>query len=210
MNLRQLLKDRKLEILRKVWHALNGLTVVAIYQFDFLSKNNMSRILIGILFLSVLSEYVRLSNRDINLKIKKYFNLIMRKREYEGVSGIPFYLAGCCFSITFFSKTIAVISILNLALGDPFASFCGRKWGHLSFKFKNGKSYIGFVSSMILCSLVSYIYLKFFSPPQKYGILFAAGSCGFTGAISELISFIDDNLFVPVFSSIVLYIFFNA
>jgi len=74
------------------------------------------------------------------------------------LSGMVYYMAGITISVAAFPKRVAVLSILYLALGDPFASTLGIKYGKLGPRFSNGKSLIGSVGGFAICAGTTALY----------------------------------------------------
>ena len=195
----------KLEILRKAWHLLFGVALVSVYQLDVISKNNILLVLLVSFFVVFSLELIRSQVKTVNRICVKLMQPIMRKTEVSGISGMPFYLLGCFVSIYFFTKNVAILSILFLAVGDPFASFVGKKLGKFSFKFNSGKSLIGFLACFAICATITYYYLRFSQYQHNLLILSLIG--GITGAMAELMSVVDDNLFIPICSGLVFSLF---
>lgn len=197
---------KKTEIFRRIFHLLVGGIVSCLYYFDFFSRNQLLIALSAAFALVIFIEHFRAENPKLNAFCLRFLKLIVRKKEIKGLSGIPFYLFGCFFVILVFNKSIALLSILFLAAGDPTAGLFGKLFGHWSFKFDNGKSYIGFVSSSIVCSLLTYSYYRYCLPiiPLDSKFIAFCMIAGLIGGVSELISFIDDNSFIPIFSGLLL------
>ncbi|MBI4924881.1 MAG: hypothetical protein HY843_03070 [Bdellovibrio sp.] len=111
--------------------------------------------------------------------------------------------------IALFPKTIAVLSILLLAFGDPIASLFGNLFGKLSIQFKNGKTLIGSLAGICICSVVSYIFLDLTMELPKHALFQLSLFAGLAGGLSELLPFkIDDNFSVPVISGFVIWFCF--
>jgi diacylglycerol kinase (CTP) len=197
-------KKKNFEILRKCWHTFSGLLVAGIYRSGYLSKSHFLTGLSLLLCVSLIVEYLRTTDDRINKRIIQLMKPVMRRRELTEVSGVPYYLFGCLVVSLLFSQTIAILSILYLAIGDSFASFCGRKWGNLSFKFKNGKSLIGLGGAILSSSIVGYFYLATYCHFTPKNTILISCLGGIIGGVAESISFLDDNLFVPIFSGICL------
>lgn len=53
---------------------------------------------------------------------------------------------------------MAVLSVLYLALGDPFASTLGIKFGKLGPRFPNGKSLVGSLCGFVICMATTALY----------------------------------------------------
>ena len=78
-----------------------------------------------------------------------------------------YYMAGITISVAAFPKRVAVLSILYLALGDPFASTMGIKYGKLGPRFSNGKSLIGSVGGFAICAVTTGLY---FAPSLQVSV----------------------------------------
>lgn len=76
------------------------------------------------------------------------------------LSGMVYYLAGVTLAVAAYPKKVGVLAILFLALGDPFASTMGIKFGKLGPRFANGKSLIGSLAGLTICALTTAIYFS--------------------------------------------------
>jgi dolichol kinase len=116
--------------------------------------------------------------------------------------GTTNFLIANLFCIIFFSKSIAIASLVFLTYGDAMATIIGKKYGRIRF-FK-GKSLIGTASFFITCLALG-IGMKFL-PGLELGfpvILIGA----FVAAIVELLPIpLDDNLTVAPVTCIVMEI----
>jgi CDP-diglyceride synthetase len=71
-----------------------------------------------------------------------------------------YYLAGVTLTVAAYPKKVGVLAILFLALGDPFASTMGIKFGKFGPRFSNGKSLIGTLAGLTICALTTAIYFS--------------------------------------------------
>jgi dolichol kinase len=205
------IKEKKdLHLFRKFFHMLPGLLLIYLIQFK-VYPTYLIIVVLGFLFLiSALIESIRIKYRKVNelaIGISKYF---IRKEELKELSGIPFYIAGCFISLLAFGKDIASLSILYLAIGDPVASFFGILWGEHSKKFKNGKSLIGTLGNIAICTCLTIIYgtVQGWDLQIIYQIsLFGGMISGFTEAFAP--EEINDNVFIPVVSALLLSMVFS-
>lgn len=144
-------------------------------------------------------DLVRMRFDNVNQIVLKVLGPFMRKSEESGFSGLPFYALGAGLSILFFSKHIALISILFLVFADPIASFVGVNLG--KDKILPNKSLQGTMASFFVCYLVSFLYIAELGV-ENFNLIVFSLCAGVVGAISELASAfnIDDNLTIPVIS----------
>lgn len=144
-------------------------------------------------------DLIRMRFDNVNQIVLKVLGPFMRKSEESGFSGLPFYALGAGLSILFFSKHIALISILFLVFADPIASFVGVNLG--KDKILPNKSLQGTMASFFVCYLVSFLYITELGV-ENFNLIVFSLCAGVVGAISELASAfnIDDNLTIPVIS----------
>eukprot|EP00960_Hanusia_phi_P030355 748539-Hanusia_phi.AAC.1 len=161
------LKTKKnLHLSRKIFHTTSGVIMASLYEF-WLSREVALLLLIPGFFVFFIAESFRVNfpKHPMSILFFRLFARLARSYEIERRSGIVFYLAGVLACVFLFPKPIAVLSILFLAFGDPFASLCGMNWGSLGPRFSNGKSFIGSFGGMVACSLITFLYfLRSLSP----------------------------------------------
>lgn len=103
---------------------------------------------------------------------------------------------------------------------DTAASFVGRRWGHYTYKFSNGKSLAGTLGAITVGSIAAYIFwgsglLK--HDPENASWIEEKSALslptliiltGIIGGASELIDLwgLDDNLVIPLLTGIMLRI----
>ncbi len=144
----------------------------------------------------------------LNVKVIKDnfpLNPILRKHERTQLSGSCFFSLGCTIAIWKFPPAIAMTSILFLVLGDMSAAIIGRSFGGDYAVVKLGregkKSVEGSLAMLFTCCIVGF---SIFSRVhlREYPVL--------TGAIvATLVELyepfgLNDNLTIPVFSSLAL------
>lgn len=204
----QPLKAKKdLHLLRKFWHSLPGLALVVFIHLQIIPLFVLIPLL-GLAFIIVAAlELLRLNYRQFNKLTIKFSRHIIRREELRQISGIPFYLGSCFLVLLIFNVHIAQLSILYLALGDPFASFMGIKFGGDSYKFANGKSIIGTLGAISICMISTMVYGTLINWPLST-IFPLAFFGGLAGGLSETFALedINDNLFIPLVSATVLSI----
>lgn len=205
------IKEKKdLHLLRKFFHMLPGLFIVYLVQAQVFTHVKLMLLLGFCFILSLIVDTIRIKYNTINKMAIGLSKYIIRKEEIKEFSGIPYYLGGCFLVLLAFNKDIASLSILYLAIGDPFASFMGIQWGQESAKFKNGKSLVGTIGGIICCIIITMLYgtYKEWDLNSLYAISFFGG---LAGGLSETFSFeeLNDNFFIPFVSAVVLSIVFS-
>ncbi len=133
----------------------------------------------------ILSEAVRLRAKSVPF-ITRFTLAMSHEDESPRLVVAPVYLAvGVVLSLLVFPKNIAYASITIIAVGDPVASYVGRKLGRIHVRQKTLE---GFIAGWI----VSFAAALLWVPPH----LALAGSV--TGMLLELLGLLDDNLTIPI------------
>ena len=180
------------ELLRKSIH-LSGLTLPVIYLF--LDKPTML-VIIGILTgLALTVELVKWLSPHFGAFFFRIFTPLLRKHERKGaVTGATYYLMSAFLCIFFFAKTLAIVCIFFMVLGDMAAALVGEKWGRT--KLLGSKSLEGSAACFIVCVAIALVQLN--------PIIAVIGA--FVATVVELIPVpIDDNLTVPLISGAVMH-----
>lgn len=196
---------KNLHILRKIWHMMPGLAISIILIQGFISQETLQDIFLKTTIFVIISDYLRLRNRKLNKIFIKYFRLVIRKEEFFAPSGIGAYVGAIAIVLFFFPRNVAALSILFLAFGDPFASFCGIFFrGHpMNYRFENGKSLFGLMGAGVACLVVTLVVgLTIFKWPLA--LSYAIGSIG--GIIVGCVETFqpeeyNDNLIIPIVSA---------
>lgn len=190
-----------LHLLRKVWHMGTGLTGLFAYSISGLEAKPMALILFCIALTGFAVEFTRLRSPAINKIAIKLMGPFMRESEANSMSGFPFYALGVAISLFFFEEKLAILGILFLVFSDPISSAVGILFG--KDKILGGKKSIqGAAAGFVTCYMLTLFYTLNFAP-MTYSLLGFALVAGIIGSISELLSiFIDDNLTVPIISTL--------
>ncbi|NBX93676.1 MAG: hypothetical protein EBQ85_10650 [Proteobacteria bacterium] len=191
---------------RKFYHLMMGLMCFSLYAFVL----NREEALLALLLIGgsfMMADVLRLKSSTMNTLILKYFGKIMRREELRSISGNSFYILGLIVVVALFSKTIVLLSVLFLAVGDPIAAIVGTQWGR--HKITARKSLEGAVANFLASGFASFLlgitYLKL----DLHHSLFLALLGGMVSTIVELIPApIDDNFTIPVGSALLLSVVF--
>lgn len=199
-----------LHLARKFFHFSMGMAIVLVYLLTGMSSSVGVIVLASILGMCLLMETARLKIPSVNERVMKVMGPVMRSSEEGGLSGVPYYLASALLVIGLFPKTVAMLGLMYLAVGDPVASLFGITYGHKGPRFKSGKSLIGTLAGILACSAVTFAYLRIlnYSAPE-FGWIVLLG--GIIGGTAEMIPLeIDDNFSIPILSGFGLWFVFLA
>jgi len=149
------------------------------------SESTVVMVLVATTAVYILSEALRLRGKRVPLVTR--FTLVMsRDDESSHLVVSPIYLAvGVVLSLLAFPKNIAYASITIAAVGDPVASYVGRKLGRIHVKQKTLE---GFAAGLIVSFAAALLWVS------PYFAL--AGSIA--GMLVELLGILDDNLTIPI------------
>ena len=180
------------ELLRKSIHLL-GLTLPVIYLF--FDKSTIL-VFMGILVAAaMIVEFVKWISPRFGGFFFRIFTPLLRSHERKGaVTGATYYLISAFLCILFFAKTLAIICIFFMVLGDMAAALVGKMWGKT--KLLAGKSLEGSAACFVVCAVIALVKLN--------PVIAIVGAL--VATIVELIPFpIDDNLTVPLISGAVMH-----
>ena len=183
---------------RKVFHVLGIGTVAVAYALTPVEPFTAAAIMSVFGALFILLDASRFFIPALNNKVKRDFGPLMRDYELDGLSGSSWFLVSAVISLALFPKTAAALGILCLAVGDPFASFVGVKWGRT--KLPGNKSLEGSLALVGICTVAGTILLvgtAGVAPLSALGLAFAtAVAAAFAEALP--IKKVDDNFVVPL------------
>jgi phytol kinase len=178
---------------RRVFHAMNGLTLVGILVVLDPPWAGTVAALGGLTLLLFLSDLVRFSVPSLNRLFFRLLRPFASPREAQGVASSTWYIAGCFLAVAVFPREVAVASILVLALADSVASYVGRRWGRRPFG-------TGSVEGSAVFFVVAFMILV---PLAGWGV--AAVAAGITALVERTPWPLDDNITVPLASGLVLW-----
>ena len=180
------------ELLRKSIH-LSGLILPVIYLF--LDKPTML-VLMGIVTgFALVVELMKWLSPPFGEFFFQIFASLLRTHERKGaITGATYYLISAFLCIFLFAKTLAIVCIFFMILGDMAAALVGKKWGRT--KLLGRKSLEGSAACFVVCVTIALVKLN--------PVIAIVGAL--VATIVELIPFpIDDNLTVPLISGAVMH-----
>lgn len=186
--------------LRRVYHLGMGLFCFLLYAF-WLEKET------AIYWVAVLGgplicfDFLRLNSYRVRHWVLRNFGPLMRRNEILQVSGNTFFILGLFCAVAFFSKPIALLSILYLAVGDPLAAYVGTRFGRT--KLWSGKSLEGSLANALSGFIVTSVFFAFYLGKPSAVVLISGVAGAYVSTSSELAPLeIDDNLSIPLLSAI--------
>ncbi len=201
-------KRNDLHVARKIWHAVGVMVIFLLYQY---LPDTQALLILGFTWVFALGlDIVRLRNRKVNDIVLAAFHPVMRDSEIHRFAGTTYLLTGALIVLIFFPRPIVNLAFLFLAFADPIASYFGIRFG--KDRIFEGKSIQGTLAAVVVCTIISLIYLYSFNILLDR-LLLVSLLGGIIGGLAELIQIgkLDDNLTLPVFSAtgltIVFYLF---
>jgi dolichol kinase len=138
----------------------------------------------------------------------KFFSVMLRNHEVERrklrINGASWLLAADVIVIIVFPKYIAITGMLLLSLSDSFSGILGRLYGKK--KYSENRSYVGTFTFFIVGLLIVIFTPKYFYNSTEY--LIAAIAVFLTTIADSLNLPADDNLIIPIISSVLLYVLY--
>lgn len=172
---------------RRVFHAFTGLTFAAVLYLLTSTPNQARWLFGGLLVVLLAADIARLTIPSLNLAFFRMFRLFASPRELAKIASSTWYVVGVLILCLFFPTGTWVPAVLVLALGDPSASYVGRRWGRRKL---GGGTVLGSAAFYGVTAIV----LAFFCP-LPVALLVAA--C--VAAVEALPRFVvDDNVTIPV------------
>lgn len=184
---------------RRVFHAANGSVMVGLLATATLTREQLLVIVALALLGALAIDVLRLRVTAVQHLFFRFLSSLASPREAVGIASSTWYLAGVLVALLAFPLDVAMASILVLALGDPAASYVGRRWG------RHRVPGDGSVEGTAVFWFVSLVVLLAFFPPH-HAIL---GSL--VATVVERIPWpLDDNFTLPVGTGLALVLIGSA
>jgi dolichol kinase len=184
------------ELLRKTTH-LAGFFLPLIYIV--LDKSTMLLIVGCLAGIAVIVEFLKWVSAPFRDFFFRIFKFILRTHEQKGaITGATYYIISILLCIFFFEKSVAIVCIFFIILGDTAAALVGRRWGRT--KLIGNKSLEGSAACFAVCAVITLFWVN--------PIIGLAGA--FVATLVELLPLrIDDNLTMPLISGAVMQLMVN-
>ena len=190
-------KRQKTEVIRSFFHLGSGLTIVLIYGLTKVSWQ-WSLIILGAIALFLVSgDILRQFIPKLSRLAVRSFGVIMRQEEKTNLAATTYYIIGCWFTLLLFTRLIACISILFLAIGDIMVKIIREV-----YQERNSRCVILKIMGVnfLVCFSLGWLILTMVEMPHPFlpSILGALGA-----SLTEMVPKID-NFTIPIFSGLLL------
>ena len=185
------------ELRRKSIHLL-GLILPILYVF---TTRHTATIAVGALLAIALGvELLKVLLPAFRVMFMRIFSPILRSQERRGgLTGATYYLIGSFLCVLLFDKTLAIVCLCFLTLGDLFAALIGKQWGRI--KLFSRKSLEGSLACFIVCTAVALLI-------GLHPIVAIVGALVAT-LIELLPTGVDDNVTIPLISGLAMHLLIN-
>lgn len=201
----QIKSSRKdLQIPRRIFHICGGISIALLYGL-FLSHSSAVHILGLFACLFYIFEQIRINYPEYSAKLNPASKYFMRAEEQLKESAMIPYMVGILLTIISFPKSVAICSILTLGMADPLSAIVGIKFGkHQWVEEKTIEGSLAFFLSCFFCILFP-LLLGSNNPTTSVFIVSLLTSL-MVSSFEMLPIKIDDNLTIPIFTAICLWI----
>ena len=187
---------------RNFYHLGLGLLFPLGYYFGH--KPGATIFISTLFILMLVFEIERFSYPGFNRWIFEHFGSLVKSKERFQPIGTTYFLLGALLTVILFPHYIAVASLTFLAVGDVAAAVVGERYGRIKIRNKSLEGTITF----FITALVAGFALMQLPRMQMEGLNLQLVIWGaLTATLVEFLSFkIDDNLTVPILTSLVMKI----
>ncbi len=188
---------------RRLFHMLCGIAVAFMYQVLF--THSQAVYLLGFIACIVyIFEQVRVNYPELANTFWLPSRYLLRAEEQLKESAQVPYMMGLLLTLLSFPKTIAIASILTLAIADPLSAIIGIRYGkNRIVKHKSLEGSAAFFLGCLGSLLISFSLNTELTLPFIILSIFIA----FIVSIFEMIPIkIDDNLTIPLFTAAITWI----
>ena len=182
------------ELRRKSIHLL-GLVLPILYVF---TTQHTATIAVGALLTIALGvELLKALLPAFRGMFMRIFSPMLRSQERRGgLTGATYYLIGSFLCILLFDKTLAIVCLCFLTLGDLCAALIGKQWGRI--KLFSRKSLEGSLACFVVCTTVALLI-------GLHPVVAIAGALVAT-LIELLPTGVDDNVTIPLISGLAMHL----
>ena len=182
------------ELRRKSIHLL-GLVVPILYFFT-----SRDLIIVGVgalLTLALAAELLKGVVPGVRVIFLRIFSPILRSQEQKGgLTGATYFLIGSFLCILLFDKTLAIVCLCFLTLGDLCAALIGKQWGRI--KLFSRKSLEGSLACFVVCTAAALLI-------GLHPVVAIAGAL--VATLIELLPVgVDDNVTIPLISGLAMHL----
>lgn len=186
----------RLELRRQFFHIFFGIALVLLVYFNVLDKLGLLVVLVAGFLLSLICRKYDLKGIEWFLEKFERKDNIMK---FPG-KGPIFFVLGSLLALSLFEKNVALAGIMVLTFGDSLSHVYGKTIG--KYHLSNQKAIEGIGLGMLASFLGAMIFVR--PLPAFLGSIVAMGLEAYELKVKDL--GVDDNLFIPVMASGIMYI----
>ena len=177
---------------RRLFHAAAGSAIPVIAVFT--TAEVMVALTATLAGSAIATEAVRLKLPEVNRQAIRWFSPLLKTSERRAPTAATYLVIASLVSFLVFDKSVAIVALLFVALGDPVAALVGSR---VPGPRLAGKSPLGTVA-FALVGLVTAWVLVAVDVLENYGA--AAVGAGVAAVVELAPMPLDDNLTVPLVS----------
>ena len=182
------------ELRRKSIHLL-GLVFPILYVFT--TRHTALAVVGALLVIALGVELFKVLFPAFRGIFMRIFSPMLRSQERRGgLTGATYYLIGSFLCILFFDKTLAIVCLCFLTLGDLFAALIGKQWGRI--KLFSRKSLEGSLACFTVCTGIALLI-------GLHPVVAITGALAAT-LIELLPTGVDDNITIPLISGLAMHL----
>lgn len=171
---------------RRLLHTMTGVAVAAILSLSGITKGMAVLALTATAAALLLFDVIRLRSARLNELFFRVLRPLVTPREARRFASSTWYALGMLLAVALFPRVAAISGILVISVGDPAASYAGRRWGRRRFLG-------GTLEGSLVFLVASLCVLATRHPPH------VALVAALVATLAERLAWpLDDNLVVPV------------
>lgn len=197
----QLSGRKDLQLARRFFHMLGGITIASLYWFTFTHQQAIHLLGLVACLLYVL-EQVRINYSNFSNRFLPITRFFMRAEEQLKESAMIPYAFAVLLTIITFPKPLALIAIYTLAIADPLSAIIGISFGKR--KVVSHKTIEGSLAFFFSTLMITLYVLYAITDTNGIILLVVSLIIALLVSIFEMLPLkLDDNLTIPIFTAII-------
>jgi glycerol-3-phosphate acyltransferase PlsY len=191
---------RVIEPVHKLYHLLGGLFFP--FLCYYVSRAAVIATLLCMASVVCFLDASRFISERIRIFEGAYFNWLsplFRGEEARRISGTTYYFVGAAVTAILYTREIAVLALVFLAVGDVAAPIVGGWWGRVDIFGKSIEGAIGAFLACVGAGFLAALLTRLDLSPR----MIVAGALAAT-VVGHLPLRVNDNLTIPVVSGLVM------
>jgi dolichol kinase len=189
---------RPANLTRSAVHALSGVLALLVIQHVVTTPRAMFGLALGFAVWAWGMEIGRRRSQAVNRLLMRLFGPIAHPHERERINSATWYVTALLALSLTASPMACSLAVIVLGIGDPAASFVGRRFGR--HRLASGRSVEGSLGFVVFAAAAAAATLFAYYPALSFGEVAAlAFASAAAGALAELLTAsLDDNLVIPL------------